>query len=181
MEDYNRNRLNYEIHQPTATFADMLYSYSFMPLINKPTRRTEHCPTLIDTIITNNCSNLQVSVESIMITDVSYFPIFQMNSKIVSDNMFAFIVRRTFSQQDIQDFALWYQMSIVIQSWNVMRHKVISLHSIDISQILLYLFPQQKKNKFKYNNRKPSLSDGLKVHQNKKWIVHEKHSSEVFL
>ena len=38
MGDYNINLQNYESHDQTATFIDMLYSYAFVPLINRPTR-----------------------------------------------------------------------------------------------------------------------------------------------
>ena len=55
--DYHINLLNYEIHQLTASFVCMLYSYSYISPINRLTRITEHFATLIK----NNFSNIEAS------------------------------------------------------------------------------------------------------------------------
>ena len=51
MGDYNINLLNYESHDQTTTFRDMLYSYVFVPLINRPKRVTSSSATLIEDIV----------------------------------------------------------------------------------------------------------------------------------
>ena len=50
MGDYNINLLNVHTHIPTADFIDIMYSYSFFPIITKPTRVTGNTATLIDNI-----------------------------------------------------------------------------------------------------------------------------------
>ena len=50
--DYNINILNYESHEPTAYFVNSMYSFGFVPLINRPTRITQHSATIIDNIFT---------------------------------------------------------------------------------------------------------------------------------
>ena len=35
LEDYNINLFNYEVHSPTAKFIDLMYSHSFVPLVNR--------------------------------------------------------------------------------------------------------------------------------------------------
>ena len=52
MGDYNVNLMNYESHDLTANFVDTIYSYYYVPLINRPTRVTQHSASLIDNIFT---------------------------------------------------------------------------------------------------------------------------------
>ena len=37
MRDHNINILNYDFHAPTGEFVDTMFSYAFVPLINRPT------------------------------------------------------------------------------------------------------------------------------------------------
>ena len=46
--DFNYNLLRAEDHIPTSNLLDWMYSYSFLPLINRPTRVTRSTATLID-------------------------------------------------------------------------------------------------------------------------------------
>ena len=55
--DFNIDLLKYESHAPTASFVNCLFSYSFFPLINKPTRITCETATLVDNIFTNDVSS----------------------------------------------------------------------------------------------------------------------------
>ena len=43
MGDYNINLLNYDKHQDTTDFVDMLHANSFISLINRPTRIKKVC------------------------------------------------------------------------------------------------------------------------------------------
>ena len=52
--DFNLDLLKSEIHNPTLDFLNSLFSYSFWPLITRPTRVTSSSATLIDNIFTNN-------------------------------------------------------------------------------------------------------------------------------
>jgi len=51
--DLNVDILKLDVHAPTADFINCLFSHSFFPLINKPTRITPTSATIIDNILTN--------------------------------------------------------------------------------------------------------------------------------
>ena len=55
--DLNVNTLNISPTQDTIanTYNNLLLSYSYKPLVDKPTRVTEHSSTLIDHMYTNMC------------------------------------------------------------------------------------------------------------------------------
>ena len=76
--DYNINLMNYDFHNATAEFADLLYANSFIPLINRPTIVSRFSATLIDNIFTNNFQNIpKVSSRYLRYWDIgsfSYFP-----------------------------------------------------------------------------------------------------------
>ena len=59
MGDYNINLLNYGKHKETSGFVNLFHSYSFISLINKPTRLAGQNATLIDTIFTNCFNHLR--------------------------------------------------------------------------------------------------------------------------
>ena len=53
MGDYNIDLLKHSTHNPTSEFLDLMFSNSFIPLMNKPTLVTHKTATLIDNIFTN--------------------------------------------------------------------------------------------------------------------------------
>lgn len=67
--DYNLDLLRCINHSPTQEFIENLFSYMFVPLIDKPTRITAHSATLIDNIFTNNLSDK--ALNCILINDLS--------------------------------------------------------------------------------------------------------------
>ena len=70
MGDFNLNFLNISEHIPTSDFVELMFSYSFSPLINKPTRLTEISATLIDNIFCNSIDKSKC-FNGIIYTDVS--------------------------------------------------------------------------------------------------------------
>ena len=54
MGDFNINILNCNTDRDTSSFIDTIYSNSFYPTINIPTRITSNSKTLIDNIFYNN-------------------------------------------------------------------------------------------------------------------------------
>ena len=75
MGDYNLNLLNYENHQFTSEFLDIMYSCMFVPLISRPTRITSNTATLIDNIFSNNLENH--AFRGLFFTDISdHSPVF---------------------------------------------------------------------------------------------------------
>ena len=57
MRDFNINLLNNDVHITTAHFINTQFSYTFIPLINKPTRVSDKSDTLINNIFTNMLIN----------------------------------------------------------------------------------------------------------------------------
>ena len=57
MGDFNINLLNTDVHIPTVDFITVLFRYSFIPLINKPTRVNDKSATLLENIFCNNRIN----------------------------------------------------------------------------------------------------------------------------
>ncbi len=76
--DYNLDLLKYNKHQPTSDFIDTMFSFSLIPLINRPTRITENSATIFDNIFTN-CHNASNYLTGIIPTDISdHFSIFHI-------------------------------------------------------------------------------------------------------
>ena len=79
MGDYNIDLLKHGTHNPTSEFLDPMFSNSFIPLVNKPTRITSNSATLIDNIFTNEYKNENKYMTGILITDISdHYPIFHI-------------------------------------------------------------------------------------------------------
>ena len=58
--DFNIDLLKAECHSPTTDFVNCLFSHSFYPAINKPTRITDTSATLIDNILTNYTNHFKL-------------------------------------------------------------------------------------------------------------------------
>ena len=61
MGDFNINLLNCNTDKDISDYIDTLYSHSFCPTINSPTRITPTSKMLIDNIFYNNASNNIIS------------------------------------------------------------------------------------------------------------------------
>lgn len=91
MGDFNIDLLKDDIHRPTHDYLDLIYSYSLIPTIFKPTRITETSATIIDNILTNNENTVN---SAILVTDISdHLPTiittdFKMKSKVTKHNYF---------------------------------------------------------------------------------------------
>lgn len=73
--DFNIDLLKYNTNNGTTHFVDMLFSLGIYPLIDKPSRITDHSATLIDNIFTNELNNSITS--GLLITDISdHLPVF---------------------------------------------------------------------------------------------------------
>ena len=161
--DYNINLLNYDSHELTAGFVNSLYSYGFVPLINRPTRITPHSATIIDNIFTNNHEALVKSYQGILVTDLSdHFPVFHINQTLISVEQDVFIVKRSFTAKNkhafLEDLGAvdWqpiFNSSGTQAAFSQFHQKLMGLYDKN--------FPK-RKIKLRYNNRKPWLSEGLR-------------------
>ena len=68
MGDFNIDLLKVDSHRPTHDFLELIYSYSLMPTIYKPTRVTESTASIIDNKLTNSENIIK---SSILVTDIS--------------------------------------------------------------------------------------------------------------
>ena len=161
--DYNLDLLSYSIHNPTAGFIDMIYSNSYLPLINKPTRVTSQSMTLIDNIYTNCIHN---NIErGIFFTDISdHLPIFCIvNCFKTKTKTNEFIQKRIYSTKN---FARYKEMLNnedwvgPITSSNDPQDAFTNLHST-LCKFHNKCFPMQKI-KLGYKTRKPWLTQELK-------------------
>ena len=78
MGDFNINLLNTDNHLLTEDFIETMYSHSFCPLINKPTRINSNkaTVTVIDNIFTNSYEHINL-FNGILYTDITdHLPIF---------------------------------------------------------------------------------------------------------
>ena len=69
MGDYNIDLLKVECDRRIHDYLDLIYSYSLIPTIYKPTRITESSATCIDNILTNDNGNINQSL--ILVSDLS--------------------------------------------------------------------------------------------------------------
>ena len=61
----------------SSRFCEQLFTSSFFPLINRPSRITQHTATLIDNIFTNDLELIDSSVNGLIFSDISdHLPIF---------------------------------------------------------------------------------------------------------
>ena len=68
MGDFNIDLLKDDTDRATHDYLDLIYSYSLIPSIHKPTRITEESATIIDNILTNYDRGVN---SSIVLTDIS--------------------------------------------------------------------------------------------------------------
>ena len=161
--DYNLNLLNVDSHNPTSEFLEIMYSNHFFPLITRPTRITQHSATLIDNIFTNNITDLEPSLNGILVTDISdHFLIFHINYTYTAKEVDSFIITRVYNEKNKQKFIenistfQWEEVynSLNTQSaFDILHSKLMSIHD--------KCFPKMKIKK-RYSNRKPWLSETLR-------------------
>ena len=68
MGDFNIDLLKVDDHRPTHDYLELIFSYSLLPTIYKPTRITETTATFIDNILT---IDENVIKSSILVTDIT--------------------------------------------------------------------------------------------------------------
>ena len=163
MGDYNVNLLNIDNHLLTSEFLEMFYSYSFLPVINKPTRVTCNSATLIDNIYCNNFGNDNLFC-GILYTDLTdHFPIFCLCSSNNIQPKETITKKRIYSERNINKFCDRLQNS----DWS----DIILSNNCQDSFTKFYnqykdlyneCFPVRNYKISKYRCRKPWLTNGLK-------------------
>ena len=102
--DYNINLFNAEKHHPTSEFLENMFSYEYIPLINKPTRDSGHTASLIDNIYCNQIPS-ESTLSGLFYTDISdHYPIFDIENKYVDEEKPHRIIKRLFSERYVSRF-----------------------------------------------------------------------------
>ena len=71
MGDLNIDLLKSESCDYTRRFLEILFTSSYVPLVLRPTRITQHTATLIDNIFTNDIETIDSSINGIIFSDIS--------------------------------------------------------------------------------------------------------------
>lgn len=162
--DFNLDLMNYKTHSATNEFLDVIYSSSFYPLIDKPTRVTTKSATLIDNIFTN-VINPNIT-PGILFSDISdHFPVFQiLNAPINKSNNSnqVYITKRLINNKSIASLGIALKQS----NWEAVLDHEDAEGAYDVfidkfSSIYNKSLPNQstKLNKRKLN--KPWITKGI--------------------
>ena len=177
--DFNINLLNYDKHNETADFLDMIYSNSLLPQIVIPTRITPRSCTLIDNIFTSdtpvgtNSGNLTFPISDHL---CQFLSIPSLNKKNKKKN--EFIYSRSFQKFNSDSFRTelnnvnWHtELEIDKNDPNISLNKLI----ITFESILDRHAPM-KKSKIKDKNcpKKPWMTNGIMKSINIKNNLHHK-------
>ena len=141
-----------------------MYSFSFVPVINKPTRIINSSSSLIDNIF-RTCSNVNV-MQGLFDTDISdHLPIFLIIKEHKETN---YATTRDYSASNIFQFTEKLK--------NTRWDHVLNCEEPETAYKVFYKILYKEYNqyfpvktfKIKYKNRKPWLTDGLKTSIKKK-------------
>ena len=183
--DFNINLLNSDTHPPTQRFLDQMFSYSFFPLIRKPTRVDRTSATLIDNIFCND-SHLNYLITGILYTDISdHFPVFAVpdicptqtsassvpNNETLTRNINDTTINHFREKLSNADWADIYAQRECQNAYSLFHSKMSSLYE--------ECFPLKKKSVV-YKTRRPWLTNELKSlikHKNKSFIKYRKRPS----
>ena len=178
MGDYNINLFNVDKHKLTSDFLDLMYSYSYMPLITKPTRVSSKTATLIDNIY---CNSFEKSVsQGILFSDISdHFPIFCIQNCHINEKN-TYVTRRQITDTNILAFCT----SLRTIDWNsVLQNENCQEAYTDFHNKFVTLYGKHfplKSFKINYRSRKTWLTKGLKKsikHKNKLYVPFLKMST----
>ena len=180
MGDFNINLLNYNTHRSTKEFIETLFSYSYLPLINKPTRVKGNSASIIDNIFSNDTQNQLYS--GILYTDLSdHFPVFGILNSEVSQTRNKSITKRCINDNNINKF----KEMLLITDWtqvmgNGCCQEAFTNFHTKYSNLYNECFPFITV-KTTYRNKKPWLTTALKNSiktKNKLYIKYIKCSTE---
>ena len=173
--DFNINILN-QTNNVTNKFLHCLYSLCMFPLINKPTRITNHSATLIDNIFTNAFGISHNS--GILVNDLSdHLPIFSIREEnlVISNDvpMVSYIKVRNKSKKNMKIFC----EELVMESWQSVYSAVnVNTAYDNFIQIIDNLFNKccpiiVIKSRRKFSD-KPWMTSGLKNSCRKKKLLY---------
>ena len=163
MGNYNIDLLKHSTHNPTSEFLELMFSNSFMPLINKPTRVTHKTATLIDNIFTNIYKNENKYLTGILTTDISdHYIVFHIAPLQFKQQKEHHQLIRLINSSNLEK----YTTAIQNHGWSLVNHHnlcqtAFSYFSETLKCIFHDAFPVIKVKQW-YRNRLPWPTQGLK-------------------
>ena len=120
--DFNINLLDFQTNKKVQSFVNLMFGFSMIPTINKPTRVTKHTATAIDNIITNCIINSDFK-SAIVKTDLSdHFPIIFINELMrvptPTDDMENCVYKRDFTENALNCF----KQALFETSWDSVKN-----------------------------------------------------------
>ena len=178
--DYNINLFNAEKHHPTSEFLENMFSYEYIPLINKPTRDSGHTASLFDNIYCNQIPS-ESTLSGSFYTDVSdHYPKFHIENKYVDEEKPHRMIKRLFSERYVSKFTDILRRtdwSDVLNCFEPQRCYSTFFKTLNV--IYEKSFPV-KEFRSSYKNKKPWLTDGMRSTIKKKnelWLKYTKFRS----
>ena len=175
--DLNLNLLDYKTNAKVKSYLNLIFSHSFVPLINKPTRISRHNATIIDHILTNDFLNKNYTT-GIVKTDITdHFPVFFVTetelSKTQKNN---FIFKRVINDESLGRFneALtrvnWHNVFISLDP-NIAYNEFLK-----VFQLLYNKYFPKRRIKIKYKNlESPWITRGIIKSSKRKQRLYEKY------
>ena len=157
-------------HPASSEFLETMFSYSFIPLINKPTRVRETSATIIDNIFCNNLDRGTVN-SGLFYTDITdHFPVFCLCNGCHIQKHDLYIPKRIYNDKNIQTLeqANWSEIT-QCDNGQIAFTKFYNY----FTELYYKCFPLTEIKITSYCSRKPWLSDGLKKSikiQNKMYV-----------
>lgn len=162
--DFNVNLLNCDQHLHSAEFLNIWYTFSYVPLIVKPTRISNTNATLIDNIFTNNMNNAKI-LSGIFYTDISdHLPVFCIIQDTLKNIAKKYVTYRQYGKINTEKFNSKIRntdWSCILQDNNA--QSAFSCFHDKLLQLYETCFPVKKKKIDGYSNKKPWLTEALKV------------------
>ena len=181
MGDTNINVLNHTTHKETSDYLDLMYSYSLVPVINRPTRITCNSATLIDHIFTSNF-NAASLYQGILVTDISdHYPVFHIAQyERKNDSTDEYFYKRIMSPTNYE----YFHNEVSEIDWSIVTNSKVCQDSFSvfynkIKSCFNKSFPITKIRKG-YRNRLPWLTEDLKraiARKNKLYVKSLKHDT----
>ena len=151
----------------SSEFLSNMYSFSYVPVINQPSRIAQNSATLIDNIFVNNVD--PDSIQGLLYTDIlDHLPIFMIAKRCNPKKDKQIVSARDYSDKNVQKF----NSNLAITEWKDIYNTTdtetaYSLFHKKFCKVYNECFPL-KSFEVKYKTRKPWLTPGLKVSIKKK-------------
>ena len=174
--DFNLNLLDYKTNAKVKSYLNIIFSHSFIPLINKPTRISKYNATIIDHLLTNTFINKNY-ITGILKTDISdHFPVFFITeTELSKTNQSNFVYKRKITNIKLRKF----KETLLNVDWtNVIENTDPNTAYNDFLNIFLLhydtIFPKKKIQIKTKNLASPWITKGIVKSSKRKQKLYEK-------